>query len=223
MSIIIDDTNFAKKHHDFWKNWAEKLCCEFEEKFFDTPLEECIIRDASREKPVGETVIRSMYNQNLRPSKIHTDDRFMLVQDVSLPRCIICDLDGTLALHNGRNPFDASKIHTDKVNFQVKNILYTYRYKPLETEIIYISGRSEEAREATENWLKEHSAWFGNQKLLMRPSKDFRSDSIIKQEIYEAYIKDKYFVEFVLDDRDSVVKTWRDLGLLCLQVYYGDF
>ena len=57
----------------------------------------------------------------------------------------------------------------------------------------------------------------------MRKTKDFRSDSIIKTEIYNEFIKDKYFVDLVLDDRDSVVKTWRDLGLLCLQVYYGDF
>lgn len=222
MSIIIDDTNFAKKHHIFWLEMAEKLGCEFEEKFFDTPLEECIKRDSGREKPVGETIIRTMYNQHLRPSKIHTDDRFILSQDISLPKCIICDLDGTLALHNGRNPFDFSKISTDKLHFQVKRILDHYNY--IGVRILYVSGRGEESRENTEQWLRDNDCWYEkNQQLLMRSDKDFRSDSIIKTEIYEASIKDKYFVEFVLDDRDSVVKSWRDLGLLCLQVYYGDF
>jgi len=201
---------------------TKKYHIEFEEKFFDTPLEECIKRDASREKPVGEIVIRTMYNQNLRPSKIHTDDRIMLVQDLSLSKCIICDLDGTLALHNRRNPFDFSKISTDKLNFQVKRILDYCNYAGV--RIIYVSGRGEESRANTEEWLKTYGCWYEkNQQLLMRPAKDFRSDSIIKTEIYEASIKDKYFVEFVLDDRDQVVKTWRDLGLLCLQVYYGDF
>ena len=31
--------------------------------FFDTPLEECIARDAKRENPVGEEVIRNTYNK----------------------------------------------------------------------------------------------------------------------------------------------------------------
>ena len=30
-------------------------------------------------------------------------------------------------------------------------------------------------------------------------------------------------VAFILEDRDSMVKKWRDLGLTCLQVAYGDF
>ena len=37
------------------------------------------------------------------------------------------------------------------------------------------------------------------------------------------FILDKYNVAFVLDDRDQVVRVWRDLGLTCLQVDYGDF
>ena len=31
--------------------------------FFDTPLEECIARDAKRENPIGEEVIRNIYNK----------------------------------------------------------------------------------------------------------------------------------------------------------------
>ncbi len=37
-------------------------------------------------------------------------------------------------------------------------------------------------------------------------------------------IKGKYFVRFVLDDRNQVVDMWRnEIGYACLQVYYGDF
>ena len=57
----------------------------------------------------------------------------------------------------------------------------------------------------------------------MRKEGDFRRDSIVKQEIYEQHIKDKYVVEFVLDDRDLVVSKWRELGLKCLQVQPGAF
>ena len=31
--------------------------------FFDTPLEECIVRDSKRENPIGENVIRNTYNK----------------------------------------------------------------------------------------------------------------------------------------------------------------
>jgi hypothetical protein len=57
----------------------------------------------------------------------------------------------------------------------------------------------------------------------MRKSGDLRKDSIVKQEIYEQFILNQYNTAFVLDDRDQVVRVWRDLGLTCLQVVYGDF
>jgi len=34
-------------------------------------------------------------------------------QDRNLTSAIICDIDGTLAFMNGRNPYDASNCHTD--------------------------------------------------------------------------------------------------------------
>lgn len=57
----------------------------------------------------------------------------------------------------------------------------------------------------------------------MRPENDYRKDTIIKREIYEKEILNKFNVLFVLDDRDCVVEQWRDMGLTCLQVAEGDF
>jgi len=50
-----------------------------------------------------------------------------------------------------------------------------------------------------------------------------RKDVIIKQEIYEEHIKDKYDVLFVMDDRNQVVEFWRSIGLTCFQVAEGNF
>lgn len=220
--LIIDDTNFAEMHYDFWSSVAEKYGYEFEVHFFEVLVDECIRRDSLREKSVGEAVIRSMYKQHIKTIDTHFDKRLIAVQDPSLPKCIICDLDGTLALHNGRNPFDKTRIHTDKVNIHVRRMLDTYNY--LGIRIIYLSGRADDARVESGTWLDNNNCIYEkNQQLFMRKAGDFRSDDIIKRELFETYIKDKYFVEFVLDDRDKVVKMWRDLGLLCLQVYYGDF
>jgi hypothetical protein len=48
---------------------------------------------------------------------------------------------------------------------------------------------------------------------------DFR----VKYDLFSEYIRDKYSVKFVLDDRQQVVDMWRRLGLKCLQVQAGDF
>jgi predicted kinase len=64
--VIIDDTNFNKKHHDSIERIAENHGITTEIKdFTNVPLEECIKRDAKRDKPVGEDVIRKMYDQYL--------------------------------------------------------------------------------------------------------------------------------------------------------------
>ena len=58
----------------------------------------------------------------------------------------------------------------------------------------------------------------------MRPENDNRKDCTVKKELYEKYINGNYYVDFVLDDRDQVVELYRnDIGLLVLQVAYGNF
>ena len=57
----------------------------------------------------------------------------------------------------------------------------------------------------------------------MRKKGDHRKDSIVKKELYEEHIKNRYEVLCVFDDRNQVVDMWREEGLLCCQVYYGDF
>ena len=58
----------------------------------------------------------------------------------------------------------------------------------------------------------------------MRSEGDHRKDSIIKEELYNIYVKGLYNVKLVLDDRNVVVDLWRNkLGLTCLQIDYGNF
>lgn len=87
--------------------------------------------------------------------------------------------------------------------------------------IIYVSGRPETHREQTLQWLNQYG--LSGHVLLMRPSGDYRPDQIVKRELYEAHIAGRYDVLFTVDDRNSVVKMWRDLGLTCFQVAEGDF
>lgn len=94
-------------------------------------------------------------------------------------------------------------------------------------KIIYITGRSDECRTATEEWLRKH-VYHGNMKtpieLYMRRRGDRRSDVAVKMEIW--YSLDKTIrddVVGVFEDRDTVVKMWRALGVRCYQVKEGGY
>lgn len=141
-------------------------------------------------------------------------------QDKSLTPAIICDLDGTLALMDGRNPFDATRCDEDRLNEPVAEALKNFSKNGY--DILLVSGREDKFREPTLRFLEQHK--IPHNHLWMRKSRDSRKDSIVKREIFDALIRDKYFVEFVLDDRNQVVDMWRqDLGLTCFQVNYGNF
>ena len=57
----------------------------------------------------------------------------------------------------------------------------------------------------------------------MRATGDQRRDSIVKLEIFDQEIRDRYHVIGVFDDRQQVVRMWRALGLTVFQVAEGDF
>lgn len=218
--VIVDDTNLSDKNFVRISQLVQQFnkensdCVTVEIKEMETTLEECIERDAQREKKVGEKVIKNMHRQFFNSSVIYSD------QNQILPKAIICDLDGTLALMNGRNPFDAARCDEDLLNVPVANTLKNYHQ--LGYKIILLSGREEKYKAPTLRFLEMYEIKFDE--LLMRKTSDNRKDSIIKKEIFAEHIQDKYFIEFVLDDRNQVVDMWRnDLKLPCFQVYYGDF
>ena len=211
-NVVIDDTNFNLAHERYFSQLARYYKAEFEVKFFDTPLEECIKRDNKRPNGVGEAVIYKMYAQYLKPQPA------IYEHNKNLRTAIICDIDGTLAHMKNRSPYDWGRVDTDEVDPTIKNLLDVLKDKYF---IILTSGRDEVCREETNKWLRENDVPYGM--LLMRPEGDIRKDSIVKRELFERYIRDYYNIEFVLDDRNQVVEMWRSLGLKCLQVQEGDF
>ena len=226
-NVILDNCNtkwdYLKEPINDFKEMAN-----IEFKLFDLPLEELFERNENRTRKVPKKVIETMFYQlqdlkkkcDFKPIKKVRKELEYIEQNTTLPKAIICDLDGTLALMNGRNPFDASKCDEDLINEPVANVLKNY--KKLGYKILLVSGREDRYKEPTLRFLTAHGIEYDD--LIMRKTKDSRKDSIIKTEIYNDHIKDKYFIEFVLDDRNQVVDTWRkDLKLPCFQVYYGDF
>ena len=86
------------------------------------------------------------------------------------------------------------------------------------------TGRSNAVREKTELWLRTWVPLFKPHNLRMREDGDFRSDVSLKTEWWEdTLIEDRKRVTCVFEDRTSVVKMWREFGLMCCQVAPGDF
>ena len=221
-SVIVDDTNFAPIHEETLRGIAQHFGADFLiQDFSDVPLKTCIENDLKRLSSVGEAVIRKMAKQYLGGAASQLPHAPIAKQDPSLPKIILCDIDGTVALMNGRGPYESHKYLTDVPNPHVADFVREERAAG--NTVIYLSGRDEAGRKDTFRWLIEHNLADAATDLYMRPAGDKRKDAIVKKELYEAYIRPYYYVRFVLDDRQQVVDMWRELGLTCFQVAPGDF
>jgi hypothetical protein len=135
------------------------------------------------------------------------------------PAAIICDLDGTLAFAEGRDIYDNSKVWEDKLNEPLAVILSNLRwgsYGQSNFKIIFLSGRSENSRKVTEDWLIDKcDGYLGEEDfaLFMRPAGDNRSDDIVKYELFNKYIRDNFDVMCWFEDKLSVCRLIKDLGI----------
>lgn len=231
--VVVDATNLNPKTVNRMYKLAEgaglsRTDIEFKE--FYIPFKEAVERDLARKETgghyVGKHVIQRFYEryyaEKYAAESLKTVKPFRAFQQPDLPGAIICDLDGTLAWMQDRSPYDGTKVDKDKIDPQLRDLLILLRHMGF--TLLFVSGRegTDECRTKTQKWLESH---FDNHdfKLFMRKEKDYRSDEIIKKEIYDTYIKDKYYIATVFDDRNKVVDMWRKEGLLCCQVAEGDF
>ncbi|WP_442935118.1 phosphatase domain-containing protein [Micromonospora sp. CPCC 206061] len=142
-----------------------------------------------------------------------------------LPRAVLFDVDGTLALR-GDGPGVRAFYHWHRVGEDQPNPAIVELAQTIAAagrhRIIVMSARDSVCRPETEEWLEDHNIPFDD--LHMRAPRDNRKDAIVKQELYRQHIEGRYDVAFVVDDRNQVVRMWRDvLGLTVLQCADGDF
>ena len=133
--------------------------------------------------------------------------------------------------------FDPVNVLTlDKPNVPV--IKMAQLFKADGFKIVIFSGRNDRSFDATTQWLNDNDVPFDL--LVMRPDKfkdkswpiadgnpatadmRFMPDDILKKKMLDTFV-DINDVFLVVDDRDKVVKMWRDLGLNTFQVAPGDF
>lgn len=153
------------------------------------------------------------------------------------PKAYIFDIDGTLADCSHRlhllprggggggiiQSWDAfyAACKDDKPIENVVHICRTLQAHAI--PVLLLTGRPHKAGKDTLLWLADNQLWTAPSDLYMRADGDHRPDYIVKREIYEREIKDKYDIIAVFEDRDQCVQMWRGLGMTCLQVANGGY
>lgn len=154
----------------------------------------------------------------------------------------IFDLDGTLALISHRRHFvdrennkkDWKGFYAacdkDQPNEPVLKVMESLRCF---ADVWIFSGRSDEVRSQTVEWLVKHTSFassdfdsaFGTQDVLtMRSEGDYTPDDVLKRQWLDSMLyEDRGRLVAIFDDRDRVVKMWRDSGVTCFQVAPGEF
>lgn len=212
LNVVVDQTNcnarFLKKLIEFSRNLSDV-------KFavFPIPLEEAVKRNKGGENPVPEDVIRKMVDGWHSVTEMGFQDLEMVsvapyVAPPNLPPAILCDLDGTLAHMVDRGPFDWAKVSQDALNVAVAKMLCAHN---THAHIILLSGRDSVCRRQTEEWLAGNGVKYDT--LYMRTAGDCSPDTVVKRQIFDEHIRDKFDVIGVFDDRKSVKRMWVQLGL----------
>ena len=149
----------------------------------------------------------------------------------------IFDLDGTIALIEHRRDviLDKEDKHRwerfyqlcDKDSPNLPVIQTMEQLRQAGADVWLFSGRSAEVREKTVRWLAEHTSFMTfdlNEILVMRDIGDSTPDDVLKKQwLDNMLIDDRKRLVAVFDDRDRVVKMWRDNGVMCFQVAEGNF
>ena len=132
--------------------------------------------------------------------------------------------------------FAAENIQLDEPNDPV--IKMAQMLKADGFKIVIFSGRNDRSFHTTKDWLEKYKVPYDL--LVLRPDKfkeeswpiadgnpatpdmRFMPDEILKKAMLDTFV-DINDVFLVVDDRDKVVKMWRELGLNTFQVAPGDF
>lgn len=149
---------------------------------------------------------------------------------------IVCDIDGTISDSRHRESFarsgDWDKFHSlaslDDPYVDIRELLEAATFEG--RLLVYLTGRPETYRRETMEWLENHE-FPAPIDLIMRSASDRRSDVDIKPEklarflVHQGISKENrsQFQIIILEDRDRMVKRWRELGYTCLQVRDGGY
>lgn len=244
--VVVDDLNLRRRYAVEWASIALEQQVSFEIWDVLTGPDECVARAEARAQTGGrdvpESVIRKLAAKFPAPRWPSPEDimggareRSQVVDGnwvtydnpTTLPRVVIVDLDGTVALKDradgSRGWHEYHRVGEDLPNYPVIAMVNLLRSSD-HAEIIFLSGRKDSCRDQTRKWLADRvGKWTQDSWLFMRDAADNREDSIVKHELFDRHIRGQYHVVGCFDDRDRVVAMWRAIGLQVYQVAPGNF
>lgn len=234
-NIIIDEQHLNERFLNEKIDYFRKVGYEIDIKEFPITLSEAIKRDKERSFSIGEAVIKKTWrNYELTLKAMLEDHKTVYTFNHDLPKCCIIDIDGTLSNSFNRKIFDFKSCVDDiviepvhmlldmisvyNINPNHRNFKYGVSYdNSSKITIILLSGRDEICRAETAEWLLKNK--IPCDFLYMRKEKDNRSDVIVKTELFDEFIRDKYQPLFVVDDRPAVLEgVWQKLGIFTFNV-----
>lgn len=131
--------------------------------------------------------------------------------------CVIVDLDGTLVDEGKRfNNLDEffEAIPYFRPNFPVLEILLNLK----DTQIVFLTGRSEKVREQTEVWLRQHKVPYSD--IYMRTSDQENLDAVtVKRSYLEPIARLHGPIRFALENDPRVIEEFCRLGIFTLGVF----
>ena len=150
-------------------------------------------------------------------------------------KIVVVDIDGTIAKVGDRlkyleqvpKDWDAFYAACDE-DKPILPIMVLVNILAKTYDIVFCTGRRESEREKTRAWIVDNMGFntdinYHTVPIVMRQDGDFRHDIDVKP---EEMMRSGFPIEtiaYVLEDRNSMVAMWRQLGLTCLQVADGDF
>ena len=222
-TVIIDATHLKREYLERYKYWN----VETEVKFFDLDPGEAIIRDVKRHRNVGSTIISKQYlnyaklkyQLEIKPLDFTPTPKFewKVYSTNSKPHCVIFDIDGTLSEPCDRNIYSPSDAIKDEGVYPI-----IAAFEDCNADIIVCTGRNESFKEVTQQWFEDRGLLKYVKYFYFRKDKDFRPDWIVKEEMWREIDK-QYNIEMLYEDRNSVVRRARALGLKVAQVKYGNY
>ncbi len=239
-SVIVDGLHLDPKFPNLIRDELGDQYLYHIEDFTTTPVWECIEydslrRDSAPQWYAGEETVRKLHMKGLSlrtrfggpglPMWVEELNRSDNIEpyepDESLPKAVVVDVDGTLALNHHRSPYDTSQYHTDVLEHRLARLVSDLTTAREPYQVVVLTGRDEEHRAVLYDWFEEHKVYWDE--CHMRPRGDSRRDNVVKLELFDKHVRHRYNVISAFDDRDRVVRLWRRLGLLTNQVAFGDF
>lgn len=148
-----------------------------------------------------------------------------------MKKIVVVDIDGTIADCSERaekylsykKDWDKFYENCDK-DKPIEEIIELVNVLSQHYAILFCTGRRQSTKEKTIKWIRKNTLLLSYD-IVFRKDGDIRHDTVVKPKLLGDFLKQNPELEvfLILEDRNSMVDKWRELGYRCLQVAPGNF